>query len=326
MMIRRMMGAIAAFLRSLTGWYVLVPVAVIVGLVVGTLAFVNTMPPRANIGMIDIPFTVITDDSANMLNRYLSHAREDDTIKAVVIRLSSPGGGAASSERLYLETRKLRSEKPVVMVMHGMVASGGYMMAMGASHTYAQTSSLVGNVGVIAGAGPLVPRPLSETIVVTGPQKLNGSSRRDWITMIDNLKDEFALMVIRERGDRLRVTEAELTEGRLYVGTEAVRLGLVDELGSDSDAIEKAAELAGISNYGFVDVNAEVLREIVVRTREIFRSDTGSDADLPPLDSLQHNGVPTLLLDNIDRENPLPDFPLKVNGPNIYYLYTGHDY
>ena len=307
-------------MRALTSWYVLAPSAIILGLVIGGAVLINTVPTQHNIGIIEIPFTVITDSSTYVISDYLNYAREDDSIKAVVIGLSTPGGGAASSERLYLETRKLREEKPVVLVMNGMVASGGYMMAMGVNHSFAQTSSLVGNVGVITTAGPLIPRPLPESIVVTGPQKLYGSSRRDWIGLADGLKDAFAQMVIRERGERLKITEAELTEGRLYVGVDAVRLGLVDEIGGNSDAMEKAAELAGISNYGTVDVNAEVLRESILRTRRIFQSELDVEA------TGAKESLPTLLMDNIDRENPLPDFPLEVHGPNIYYLYAGNDY
>ena len=76
-----------------------------------------------------------------------------------------------------METRKLREEKPVVIVMDGLVASGGYMMSMGASHTIAQTSSLVGNVGVISFAGPLIAPFPSEDVIVTGPFKTAGSTR-----------------------------------------------------------------------------------------------------------------------------------------------------
>ena len=127
-------------------------------------------------------------------------------------------------------------------------------------------------------------------------------------------------MVISERGDKLRITEEQLTEGRLYAGIDAARLGLVDELGGDSDAMAKAAELAGISNYGTVDVNAEVLRELILRTRRIFRSE--SEVALPDA-----NGkLPAMIFDNIDRENPLPEFPLDIHEPNIYYLYAGNDY
>ena len=128
-------------------------------------------------------------------------------------------------------------------------------MSMGASHTIAQTSSIVGNVGVVAFAGPLITPFPSEEVIVSGPYKASGSTRREWIGEVDLLKSAFATMVITERGDRLLLTEDELVQGRIYVGLEAVRLGLVDEIGGESDGFEKAADLAGISNYGLVDVN-----------------------------------------------------------------------
>ena len=118
----------------------------------------------------------------------------------MVIKLESPGGGAPASERLYVETKKLREEKPVVIVMDGVVASGGYLMSMGASHTVAQTSSIVGNVGVISFAGPLIAPFPSEEVIVSGPYKFEGSTRREWIGTVDLLKSAFAKVVITERG------------------------------------------------------------------------------------------------------------------------------
>ena len=119
--------------------------------------FIYAFPGKPKIGVIDIPFTVLTEDSAYVIGEYINYARRDDSINAVVIKLTTPGGGAAASEHLYIETSKLRQEKPVVLVMNGLVASAGYMMAMGASHSYTKTSSLVGNVRVVASVGPLIP-------------------------------------------------------------------------------------------------------------------------------------------------------------------------
>ena len=124
------------------------------GIAAGVLTFVFLTPGKPQIGIIEVPYTVINDRSAFAIGQYIDYARRDDSIKAVVIKLSTPGGGASASERLYNETRRLREEKPVVLVMGNLVASGGYMMSMGASYTYAQTSSLVGNVGVIFLYGP----------------------------------------------------------------------------------------------------------------------------------------------------------------------------
>ena len=334
----------------LINWYAFACAMAALGIAAGVLIFVYVFPGTPKIGVIDVPFTVITEDSAYVIGEYLNYARRDDSIKAVVIKLSTPGGGAASSERLYVETKKLREEKPVVIVMNGLVASGGYMMSMGASHTIAQTSSLVGNVGVIAFAGPLIAPFPGEEAIVSGPYKAGGSSRREWIGTIDLLKSAFAKMVLTERGDRLLLTEDELVQGRIYMGLEAARLGLVDEIGGDSDALEKAADLAGISNYGLVDVNLEVLRQFVKDFEDILPPSADNDAadamallsmkgdagysSQQTLNASAESGVDQLqalrglmLYGRLgtNQEDPLPDFPLELNHrPNIYYMYIGN--
>ena len=329
----------------LTGWYVLAPVAVGMGVAAGALVFVYVSPGQPNIGVISLPYTVITEGSANGISEYIDYARRDDSVKAVVIKLSTPGGGASASERLYIETRNLRKEKPVVIVMGGLVASGGYMMSMGASYTYAQTSSLVGNVGVISVAGPLIPDLPDETTVFSSPRKLDGGTRREWIGTVDLLKTSFAQMVVAERGDKLRISREELIEGRIYAGMVAVRLGLADEIGGDSDGIRKAAELAGISNYGFVDVNFEVMRERLQRLEQVVPGADSALADALASLSRDSNDLEGALTGaeansaisrlqalrelmvsgglGSDEEDPFPELPLDIHRPNIYYLYVG---
>ena len=345
-------GFFSRLRKVLTGWYVVAPLLAGLGVAVGVWTFANATPGQPRIGVIDIPFTVITEDSAYVMGRLLDYARQDDSIQAVVIKLTSPGGGAAASEHLYLETRRLRAEKPVVLVMNGLVASGGYMMSMGASHLFTKPSSLVGNVGVVSAADPLVPPVPGEDVVFSGRHKLDGASRRDWIGMVDKLKSAFAQTVVSERGDRLRISWDELIEARLYSGLDAVKLGLADEIGSDSDAVEKAAELAGISNYGFVDVNLEVQIEIIRELQRILEPlgdgdgteladvvallATDGDGGDPFLEAYrEENGQGLSGLDALqgfvidrqlstDQEDPLPDFPLGIGQPKFYYLYVGN--
>jgi protease-4 len=343
------MSRIARFFLS---WFIALPVLAVVGIVLGYLVFFNLYPGKPQIGVITIPFVVINENSAFVIGSYLDYARRQPRIKGVVLKLSTPGGGAASSEMLYLESRKLRQEKPLVMVMDGLVASGGFMMAMGANYTYVKSSSLVGNVGVISFAGPVIPFVPPENLVVTGPSKLSGSTRRDWIGMVDLLKQSFAQMVITERGDRLRISEEELLEGRLYAGVEAVQLGLADAMGSDSDAIERVAGMAGIANYELVNVNAEVDRLFIQEIRKIFAASEGAEpsADLSDVltlmslaqgqgdrvGGLNRLGIESELtgrpeFGNVLRsgvlqqtqEDPLPGFPLEISRPKIYYIYAG---
>ena len=273
------MGKLALLGRIITSWYIAGPALAVVGIVFGYLLFFNVLPGKPNIGVVDIPFTGISEDAASVITAYLEYCRQDPSIKGVVIKLSSPGGGAAASEQLYIETRRLREEKPVVVVMNGLVASGGFMMAMGASHTYVKTSSLVGNIGVVAGSRGVLSPQFPETIVFTGPYKLTGSSRRNWFLSMDWLKEAFIEMVVEERGDRLKISRDALADGRLYSGMEAVRLGLADEIGSDGQAYDKAAELAGISNYDLVNVNVEVNRLFIQDLRRIYSS--GGDVETP---------------------------------------------
>ena len=346
------MGVFSLTTRLLTSWYGFALVVAALGVAVGILVFIYVFPGKPKIGVIDVPFTVITEDSSYVISELLDYARRDDSIKAVVIRLSTPGGGAAASERLYVATRKLRERKPVVLVMNGLVASGGYMMAMGASHTYTQTSSLVGNVGVVAFSGPLIPRIPDEDVLFSGPYKLDGYARREWIATIDQLKSAFAQMVISERGDKLRISRDELVRGRIYSGLDAVKLGLADEIGGDRDAFEKAAELAGVSHYSTVGVNLKVLEKLVKDLERILPpsgNEGGSaladalallargsgnpdpvlwaqgeetDAGVQRLRALQDLALYGKL--GSDQEDPLPDFPLNISHPNVYYLYVGN--
>ena len=338
---------LAALWSVTTSWYVSVLLLAAVGIVVGWAVFFHVFPGKPKIGVIDIPFTVITDDSAFVISEFLDYARRNRDIKAVFIRLNSPGGGAAASEKLFFQTRRLRDEKPVVIVMNDIVASGGFMMAMGASYTYAKPTSLVGSVGVILSfPGPLIPSPPDEQIVISGPFKLGGGDRRHWIGMADQIKQSFGLLVISQRGEKLRLSPEELTQARIYAGFEAMKLGLVDDIGDDFDGIEKAARLAGISDYELVDVNIEVFRSFAQKFRRIFEDSEGGgvpsgEGDIRTLMALSRgNGEPPHPLDTVanmhmlrrlflpsgigeTQEDTLPGFPLKVTMPNLYYLYVG---
>lgn len=345
------MGKLASVWKIASSWYISFVVLAAVGALIGSLVFFKVYPGKPQIGIIDIPFTVISEDSAFVITAFLDYARQNDDVKAVVIKLTSPGGGAAASELLFFETRKLREKKPVVIVMNDLVASGGYMMSMGANYTYARASTFVGSVGVILTApGPLIPSPPSEGIITTGPFKQGGGSRRDFIGLSDALKQAFIQIVVTERGDKLRISPEEIGQARIYSGVEGVRLGLVDALGGDTEAIEKAASLARISGYDLLDVNTEVFR---IFNKKIFRIQQpllplsqgdgaqpgladmsalmglsrGTGGSASPVEGVLHvDMLRSLFLPSgtgESQESALPGFPLNVNPPNIYYLYVG---
>ncbi|PKB83736.1 MAG: hypothetical protein BZY88_01465 [SAR202 cluster bacterium Io17-Chloro-G9] len=354
------MGRLSALWQLVSSRYASIVLLSALGIGLGYSVFFFVYPQKPKIGVIDIPFSIINDRSASTIVSYLDYARRHDDIKGVVIRLNSPGGGASSSERLFLETRNLRDEKPVVLIMGDLVASGGYMMSMGANYLYTRPSSLVGNVGVIISfPGPLIPPPPIENLVMTGPSKLFGGDRRDWITMADEMKRTFAGIVVTERGENLQLTEDELLTGEVFPGLRAVNVGLADAIGSDHDALEKAASLAGVSNYGVVNINSKVQREFNEVLRWVFDplllqfSPGETGGQIGGASGLTPFQTPEELFDLFNKESgplsgpligkgleplrnilpyggigpgqeeALPGFPRKVNTPNIYYLYVG---
>lgn len=215
--------------------------------------------PQPAVGIIRLN-TDIWAGSAEFVRTQIEAARQDRSIRAVVVQLDSPGGEVVASQTLYLELQDLRREMPVVGSIDFMAASGAYYAAMGTDPIYAKPSSEVGNVGVWA----YVPSDLAvnDVILASGPFKLTGSNRAEFLRELDGIKQEFLSTVFSARGDRLKLSPAELSQGLLYPGREALDLGLVDHVGSQSEAIAAAAEQAGIVHYAVVDLEARVLREL----------------------------------------------------------------
>ena len=312
---------LSAARRTLGRWYVAAAALTAAGVAVGYFAFFSVLPGRPQIGVIDIPFTVIEEDSAFVIGEMLDYARRNDSIKGVVVKLVTPGGGVADSEHIYFKMLSLRAKKPVVVSTGWINASGGMLMSMGANYIYAEPASFVGSIGVILSLGE--PGPRDELQISSGPAKLTGGTDRTFIGMVEMLKNSFIQTVVSQRGDRLRASPAELSEARLYLGLEALRLGLVDGMGTDADAIEKAASLAGVSNYGLVDVNEKVAREFVLKLNRIFGDTQGQEepqVGLPNIGMLRT--IASAAQRSGDQPGVPPDFPSDVSLPRMYYLYV----
>lgn len=209
----------------------------------------------ANIGVVRFDGE-IDFDTAGQIIRVLEAARQDDSVAAVVLELLSPGGYATSSESIYYTLLKLREEKPLVVVVDGLAASGGYYMAAAGNRILAPSSAYVGNVGTRGG------RPSDPSIapdeLSSGPYKLEGGSRFDQIRQLDLVAQAFTKNVASQRAaspvNPLKLSEEELGEARIYLGSEALALGLVDGEGGRTDGVQAAAELAGLTNYQVVDL------------------------------------------------------------------------
>ena len=218
-----------------------------------------TLVPQPAVGIIRLN-TDIWADSVELVMAQIESARQDPIIKAVVLQLDSPGGEVAATQTLYLELQSLRREMPVVSSIDGMAASGGFYVAMATDPIYAKPSSTVGNVGVWG----FIPRDLgvNEVILASGPFKLTASNRAEFLRAIEGIKQEFLATVVSQRGERLNISLADLSQGLAYSGRQSLRLGLIDHLGSQTEAVAAAAKLAQIDHYEVIDLQARVIDEI----------------------------------------------------------------
>lgn len=194
----------------------------------------------------------------------LQELGDDDNIKAVVLRINSGGGEAYASEQLWRAVSMLNKKKPVVVSMGGMTASGAYYMSMGARYVMAQPTTLTGSIGIF-GALPDWSDLMTQKLgfkydeVKTNRHSSYGTagSTRHWTPeeigiLQANVNHGYALFRKRVAdGRKLPVEQVEqIAQGRVWLGTDAKSIKLVDGLGNLNDAIAKAAQLAKISDYG----------------------------------------------------------------------------
>ncbi len=209
---------------------------------------------KGTIGVIEV-YGVLDDTYyAYLLSQAIQEAITDDDVKAVVLEIDSPGGSAYLIEQVYLDILELKSEKPVI-AFTSMALSGGYYIAVAADHIFALPSSMVGNVGVIGtGPGWIVP---SEATLETGPHKITGFSPELFPFNLTNVLANFAGAVEDGRSGKLSIPMDEVVKGSIWMGTEAINNGIVDEIGSIQTTINYAASLAGLDEW---DVDSLLFR------------------------------------------------------------------
>lgn len=191
----------------------------------------------------------------------LSRLREDDQVKAVVLRVNSPGGSAFASEQIWNEVVKLKAQKPVIVSMGGMAASGGYYISCAADSIFAEATTLTGSIGIF-GMMPNMEGLLSDKlgldfdIVKTNRYTDFASPTRpmtegEKALLQKTIERGYDLFVTRCAEGRGMDKEAlcRVAEGRVWTGEMAKELGLVDQIGGIDEAVEAAAEKAGLKEY-----------------------------------------------------------------------------
>ena len=206
------------------------------------------------IGVLQIEGTI--DDSRDVLNE-LKRFKEAPWIKAIVVRIDSPGGAVAPTQEIFQEIQKTRQKKPLFASMGGMATSGGYYIASACEKIIANPGTLTGSIGVImqltnfedvmkkigvkgynikSGANKDIGSPF---------QPLSPEGREILQSLVDNVHSQFVTAVAKGRGmDESKVRK--LADGRVYSGAQAKQLGLVDQFGTLDDAIELAAGRVGL--------------------------------------------------------------------------------
>ncbi|MGC9518767.1 MAG: signal peptide peptidase SppA [Desulfuromonadaceae bacterium] len=187
----------------------------------------------------------------------LNTFERDESIKAVVLRVDSPGGGVGPTQEIHAAVKKLKS-KPVVVSMGSVAASGGYYIAAPAAHVFANPGTITGSIGVIMEfpdiADLLEKIGLHRRVIKSGKYKDIGSPVREMTpeeqdllqALIDDVYQQFVEDVASGRNLDIE-TVKELADGRIFSGRQAMELGLVDELGGLQAAIEYSARRTGIS-------------------------------------------------------------------------------
>ncbi len=190
-------------------------------------------------------------------NRQIQEFSDREDIKAVVIRINSPGGAVAPSQEIFAEVKRLAKHKPVVASMGSLAASGGYYIAIGSDKIYANPGTITGSIGVIVEfmnlEELLAKIGLKGNTIKSGKFKDTGSPHREMTaeeralmqSLVDDVYGQFVMAVSEERAIAVNKVRS-LADGRIYSGAQARKNGLVDELGGLEDAINKAAEMGEI--------------------------------------------------------------------------------
>ncbi len=196
-----------------------------------------------------------------IINKAIAKAKNDDMVKAIVLRVNSPGGSALTSDIIWRELELAKEKKPVVVSMGNVAASGGYYIAVGADKIFAEPTTITGSIGVF-GTIPNI-NELATDIGINAEQVGTNENSVDYSlfepmtdnfrkTVQEGVEDTYETFLSRvSKGRNISIAEADsLAQGRVWSGVDAKRLGLIDELGNLNDAIAEAAKMANLNAFG----------------------------------------------------------------------------
>ncbi len=209
---------------------------------------------KDSVGIIEVKGVIV--DSSKILES-IKRFKENEHIKAIVLRVDSPGGGVAPSQEIYSEIKKAAAEKPVIASFASVAASGGYYIAAGASKIIANPGTITGSIGVIMsytnikelldriGIEPVVIKSGEFKDVPSPVKKLTEKERTYLERVSKDIHEQFIDAVCKGRNIK-KEDLVKIADGRIFSGEEAKSLGLIDDIGTFEDAIEIAGKEGGI--------------------------------------------------------------------------------
>lgn len=233
--------------------------SLILALIVISLAitfFQKSNPLKSKVALIRIEGPIL--DSKSAVDEIKEYSR-DSSIKAIILRIDSPGGAVAPSQEIYSEVKKAVAKKKVVVSMGSIAASGGYYIASPATRIVANPGTLTGSIGVIMEIpnieGLLNKIGIKTEVIKSGKNKDIGSmfrgmkkEERELLQgVMDNVHEQFIKAVAEGRKKKVEDVR-QIADGRVFTGEQALSYGLVDELGTLEDATKVAAKFAGITD------------------------------------------------------------------------------
>jgi protease-4 len=245
---------------------------VIIAVISLILTLTNKVPLGEKVALVRITGVIL--DSTDVIEELKKYSK-DNSIKAIVIRVDSPGGGVAPSQEIYEEILKIKEKKKIVVSMGSVAASGGYYISSPADKIVANAGTLTGSIGVIMEipnvSGLMEKIGVKTQVIKSGKHKdiasvfksLSPEDKLILQAVLDDVHDQFIQAVSDARGMKFEDIK-KLSDGRIFTGRMAKKLGLVDELGNLQDAIMLAGKLTGIKGepdvvykkekYGFLDM------------------------------------------------------------------------
>jgi protease-4 len=216
--------------------------------------------------------------SSTRVTKLLDRLADDPEVKAVVLRINSPGGAVVASDEIYRRVAELQKKKVVVASLGDVAASGGYYIAAGANQIVANPATITGSIGVIAQfpklSGLYDKVGLEMRTFKSGEFKDLGSESRDFTPeereivngIITSSYDQF-VSVIAEGREMDEAKVRELADGRIYSGTQAKDLGLVDEVGDFGTAVNSASKLANVNDPTLIEYSDQSFIEVLFESQ-----------------------------------------------------------